>query len=341
MGFLDNSGDIILDAVLTDVGRKRMAEGEFKIAKFALGDDEIDYSLYNANHPSGSAYYDLEILQAPVMEAATKLASSIKYGLLSITRTDLVYMPVLELNQKSGIDSVLKHNNVILLAANKATYTTLVNDTNIGFSKVLEPNSKTPKAKVIIESGINSSDRQPTRENRDNMIINTNLLDLQFDVNFDSRFVGGILSVRPGQNQSFANNTDGSSNITLTAFAGKSAVSAARFLDNYVTALADGLEDLILQYTTATTGDSGTNLSELAGPRGGMTALSFVPSTEINAQGVSSPSYYTLYGSTGVAAATLGFSSGTYDFIDTTIYVQGLTTGASIQLPVRIVRQQA
>ena len=136
MGFLDNSGDIILDAVLTDIGRKRMADGEFRIVKFALGDDEIDYSLYNANHPSGSAYYDLEILQSPVMEAATKQASSIKYGLLSIPRTDLVYLPVLELNQKSGIDSVLKHNKVILLAANKATYTTLQKDTNIGKSKV-------------------------------------------------------------------------------------------------------------------------------------------------------------------------------------------------------------
>ena len=54
MGFLDNSGDIILDAVLTDLGRKRMAEGEFRIVKFSFGDDEIDYSLYNANHPSGS-----------------------------------------------------------------------------------------------------------------------------------------------------------------------------------------------------------------------------------------------------------------------------------------------
>ena len=50
MGFLDNSGDIILDAVLTDLGRKRMADGNFKIAKFAFGDDEVDYSLYNANH---------------------------------------------------------------------------------------------------------------------------------------------------------------------------------------------------------------------------------------------------------------------------------------------------
>ena len=63
MGFLDNSGDIILDAVLTDTGRKRLAQGDgsFKITKFALGDDEIDYGLYDSNNPSGSAYYDLEI----------------------------------------------------------------------------------------------------------------------------------------------------------------------------------------------------------------------------------------------------------------------------------------
>lgn len=342
MGFLDNSGDIILDAVLTDVGRKRMAEGEFRIVKFALGDDEIDYSLYNANHPSGSAYYDLEILQSPVMEAATKQASSIKYGLLSITRTDLVYMPVLELNQKSGIDSVLKHNNIILLAANKATYNTLAKDAAIGASKVLEPNTLTPASKVIVESGINSADRQPTRENRDNMVVSTNLLDLQFSVKFDNRFVSSLISVQPRQDQSFANNTDGSRNITLTAFARKKAVSATQFMDNYVTAIADGLEDLVLQYTTESSGDAtGTNLSQLGGPRGGMTAMSFAPSTEINAQGTASPSYYTLYGRTGVAAATLGFTSGTYDYIDTTIYVQGLTTGASIQLPVRIVRQQA
>ena len=42
MAFLDNSGDIILDAVLTDLGRKRLAEGNFRITQFALGDDEID-----------------------------------------------------------------------------------------------------------------------------------------------------------------------------------------------------------------------------------------------------------------------------------------------------------
>ena len=69
MAFLDNSGDIILDATLTDVGRRRMADGTFSIIKFALGDDEIDYGLYELDHPSGSAYSDLQILQTPIFES--------------------------------------------------------------------------------------------------------------------------------------------------------------------------------------------------------------------------------------------------------------------------------
>ena len=75
MAFLDNSGDIILDAVLTDTGRMRLAKGDgsFSITKFAFGDDEINYKLYDKNHASGSAYYDIAILQTPVLEAFTIL----------------------------------------------------------------------------------------------------------------------------------------------------------------------------------------------------------------------------------------------------------------------------
>ncbi len=86
MAFLDNSGDIILDAVLTDAGRARLAQGDgsFKIVKYAFADDEIDYSKYqNANHangahPSGSAYYDINILRTPILESFTTNASSMK-----------------------------------------------------------------------------------------------------------------------------------------------------------------------------------------------------------------------------------------------------------------------
>ncbi len=106
MAFIDNSGDIILDAVLTDTGRKRLARGDgsFQIVKFALGDDEIDYSLYrNSNsaegvHPSGSAYYDLNILQTPILEAFTNNMSVLKSKLISYTQNDLLYLPVVRLN---------------------------------------------------------------------------------------------------------------------------------------------------------------------------------------------------------------------------------------------------
>ena len=91
MAFLDNSGDIILDAVLTDTGRKRLSKGDgsFRITKFAFGDDEINYELYEKNHASGSAYFDLEILQVPVLEAFTDNAASCKNKLLSFDNLDI------------------------------------------------------------------------------------------------------------------------------------------------------------------------------------------------------------------------------------------------------------
>ena len=101
MAFLDNSGDIILDAVLTDTGRLRLAQGDgsFKISKFALGDDEINYELYNKSHASGSAYFDLEVLQTPVLEAFTNNTSNLKTKLVTLSRTNILYMPVLKLNE--------------------------------------------------------------------------------------------------------------------------------------------------------------------------------------------------------------------------------------------------
>ena len=108
MAFLDNSGDIILDAVLTDTGRLRLAQGDgsFKISKFALGDDEINYGLYNKTHASGSAYYDLEVLQTPVLEAFTNNTSNLKTKLVTISRTNILYMPTLKLNNNAASKGV-------------------------------------------------------------------------------------------------------------------------------------------------------------------------------------------------------------------------------------------
>ena len=94
MAFLDNSGDIILDAVLTDTGRKRLAEGNgsFNITKYAFGDDEIDYSNYDSANTTGSAYYDLQIMQTPILEAFTNNTSNVKSRLISIPKTNLLYL---------------------------------------------------------------------------------------------------------------------------------------------------------------------------------------------------------------------------------------------------------
>lgn len=100
MAFLDNSGDIILDAVLTDTGRQLLAggDGSFNIHSFALGDDEIDYGLYNTEHTGGTEYFDLEILQTPILEAFTNNMSSMKSKLVTFASNDLLFLPSLILN---------------------------------------------------------------------------------------------------------------------------------------------------------------------------------------------------------------------------------------------------
>lgn len=130
MAFLDNSGDIILDAVLTDTGRMRLSKGDgsFRIAKFALGDDEIDYSLYNSSHASGTAYFDLEILQTPVLEAFSNNASSMKSKLISIARNNLLYLPVIKLDTISTPTAAATDlvNGGFILAVDKDTEDTTI-----------------------------------------------------------------------------------------------------------------------------------------------------------------------------------------------------------------------
>ena len=133
MGFLDNSGDIILDAVLTDLGRKRLAEGngKFRIDKFAFGDDEIDYGLYDKNNTSGSAYYDLSILQTPVLEAFTNNMSSMKSRLISYTSNDLLYLPVIEIFTAAGdsdMASITAASKTYIVAVDSSTVTAVATE---------------------------------------------------------------------------------------------------------------------------------------------------------------------------------------------------------------------
>ena len=87
MGYLNN-GVVTVDAILTKKGRELLARGDssFKITQFALSDDEIDYTLYNPSHPSGSQYYGQAIENMPLLEAFPDETKSLKYKLATLPR---------------------------------------------------------------------------------------------------------------------------------------------------------------------------------------------------------------------------------------------------------------
>lgn len=97
MGYLNNNV-VTVDAILTTKGRELLAksDGSFKITQFALGDDEIDYTLYNPNHPSGSAFYGQAIDNMPLIEAIPNEIQSMKYKLVTLPR-GTAKMPVLDI----------------------------------------------------------------------------------------------------------------------------------------------------------------------------------------------------------------------------------------------------
>jgi len=101
MAYLSNEF-VTIDAVLTRKGRELLArnDGSFRITQFALADDEIDYTLYNPNHPSGSAYYGQAIVNMPLLEAFPQTQQSMKYKLITLPRgTNL--LPILNIGYPS------------------------------------------------------------------------------------------------------------------------------------------------------------------------------------------------------------------------------------------------
>ena len=103
MGYLNNSV-VTVDAILTDTGRQLLAQndGLFRITQFALADDEIDYTLYNPTHPSGSAFYGQAIDNMPLLEAFPQSTQVMKYKLTTLPR-GTAKMPILDLGYTSII----------------------------------------------------------------------------------------------------------------------------------------------------------------------------------------------------------------------------------------------
>jgi len=119
MGYLNNTV-ITVDAILTKKGRELLArnDGSFRITQFALSDDEIDYTMFNPTHPSGSSYYGEAIDGMPLLEAFPDESQIMKYKLATLPR-GTAKLPVLNL----GYDSiVLKQGAALAITPQTLNY---------------------------------------------------------------------------------------------------------------------------------------------------------------------------------------------------------------------------
>ena len=140
MGYLNNS-IITVDAILTKKGRELLAKGDgsFKITQFALSDDEIDYTLYNPSHPSGSAFYGAAIENMPLLEAFPDETQIMKYKLVTLPR-GTAKMPILDIGYssitlKQGASLAITPQTLNYLGNNEtfetSGYTCTVSDTRL------------------------------------------------------------------------------------------------------------------------------------------------------------------------------------------------------------------
>jgi len=132
MGYLNNSV-VTVDAILTKKGRELLARGDgsFKITQFALADDEIDYTLYNPTHPSGSAYYGQALENMPLLEAFPETDQNLRYKLVTLPR-GTAKMPVLDIGFAS---IVLKQGASLAITPQTLNY--------LGNNQVFEQNGYT------------------------------------------------------------------------------------------------------------------------------------------------------------------------------------------------------
>ncbi len=125
MAYINNQ-IITVDAVLTRKGRELLAaNGGLNITSYALADDEIDYTLYQPNHPQGSAYYDLAIRNTPVFEAFTDETQLLKYKLVTLP-SGVTSIPIISLGQSAiNVESTYTGQVVIVPSTNPVYNTTL------------------------------------------------------------------------------------------------------------------------------------------------------------------------------------------------------------------------
>ena len=104
MGYLDKS-TITVDAILTKRGREKLAAGNFNITKFALADDEVDYTLWDENHGKGTNFYGQAIENMPMVEAVPDESKVMRFKLMTLEK-NIQKLPFLQLSPANAIFTI-------------------------------------------------------------------------------------------------------------------------------------------------------------------------------------------------------------------------------------------
>ena len=308
MSYLRNDGDILLDAVLTDEGRLRLSKGDgsFRVAKFALGDDEIDYGLIDMSLPTATR--DLTLLTTPILEAFTNNAVALRSKLLSISRNDLLYLPVLALNTITDPMCILVGYGLTA----PGTFVVCVDqDTENEFVAIGTPVSPvdgvlkgmtgTSGKLIRVDQGLDTTEISPV------LSLDGTLVETQYEITVDARF-GSIVSALDGSPASVSYVDDD-------------------YMATYILTLSDA------KFVTMNT-NSTTDSSEIIdGPRG--TILKFRVKSSVDLAG--SDYLFTNVGGLVNMTGSSGAPTST-KYIDSYIRVVGLTTGYTLDIPVRFVK---
>ncbi len=312
MAFLDNTGDIILDAVITDEGRVRLAKGDFQITKFALGDDEINYKLYSSTD-------ETTILKTPIFEAFTNNIASLNSRLITLTNNNILYLPIMLVNDKINASSNYANDKIVkngyVVAVDSLTEEMFGNANLLfdgqsankgyikGFSTLSAP------FKITIDQGINSDDTSRTGNTLMDDLIEQNCL-----MEMDDRF---IVPVSPnGQ-------------ILSKTYVDED------YMASYYVSNGDGT-NVIFDHPNPTYNASDTNESIL-GPRGIRIEFSLASALSVSA----STSLFYKLGSNVTSRFTIsGAAAGTnIRQIVSSVRVTGLTTGYAIDVPIVLIKK--
>lgn len=303
--FLQNHGDIILDAVLTDYGRKLLAKGDgsFNISKFAFADDEIDYTLFEPEKDSFTN--DAKIMETPIMEAITNNAASMKSPLISLSADNILFMPVMKLNTYqfatgsfnsffTGFVIPVDNSNVDTMRTSRY----LTHDLSATF---LEGVLNNGNREIVIDHGLDSDKLNKNESLRDRYRM---MYETQFNVYVDNRF------------SSVGKNNNGSLSSIMPMSVDDDNVAIYKITDQTISNGMGFVADIPTNDSTPIRGTKGTR-----------TSFTLIPNLDLTATD-------TLFNKYGKIAKLKAGTTDEFHTIRSFITIEGINTGCSIEIPV-------